>query len=268
MESSGNPYTGRDWVRAPPEAPQHLDDTADVMKNLAYKKINAFSGIGHGFYFWNFRTDLYDPQWSYMLALELGYIPKGSLDDEKIWHACAKEDSSDIRCVANKKAPEKNIKDAVAYIYNMENKTQMERDLVKNMTGTELYSTASDTFSRFFEQARHEGATCDFGGAGLLVEVDHMNQTNDKMFDDDEYFPSYSEEPVVLWNIVLTVATTTFALTVAVFIATMRISPSFNKQVRGAPLFRPLASSRSRMLRSALNLPDVDGYEEIPSQHY
>ena len=50
-ESSGNPQTGRDWVRAPPNAPQHLDDTDNVMTHLAYKKINAFSGIGHGFYF-------------------------------------------------------------------------------------------------------------------------------------------------------------------------------------------------------------------------
>jgi hypothetical protein len=47
-ESSGNPETGRDWIRAPPEAPKHLDDTDNVMTRLAYKKINAFSGIGHG----------------------------------------------------------------------------------------------------------------------------------------------------------------------------------------------------------------------------
>ena len=48
-ESSGNPFTGRDWIRAPPNAPRRLDDTDDVMTNLAYKKIDAFSGIGHGF---------------------------------------------------------------------------------------------------------------------------------------------------------------------------------------------------------------------------
>lgn len=47
-ETSGNPLTGHDWVRAPPSAPRQLDDTDDVMRNLAYKKIDAFSGIGHG----------------------------------------------------------------------------------------------------------------------------------------------------------------------------------------------------------------------------
>ena len=51
-ESSGDPLTGRDWVNSPPKAPKRLDDTDDVMRNLAMKKIDAFSGIGHGFYFW------------------------------------------------------------------------------------------------------------------------------------------------------------------------------------------------------------------------
>ena len=252
-------------MRAPPEAPAHLDDTADVMTNLAYKKINAFSGIGHGFYFWNFRTDLYDPQWSYLLALELGYIPKGDLNAEKIWRACDKEDSSEIKCIVNRKSPEKNVKDALAYIYNVENKTQTERDIVKNMTGPELYTTASSAFARFFEKARHEGATCDSGGAGQLVEVDRLNRTIDDSYDDDEYFVSYSEEQPVVWNIVLVVASTTFALTIAVFIAAMRISQSFNKTVRNASFFRPITRSRSHLLRSTLNLPDSEGYEEIPS---
>lgn len=35
-ESSGNPATGHDWVRAPPNAPKHLDDTDDVMTRVRY----------------------------------------------------------------------------------------------------------------------------------------------------------------------------------------------------------------------------------------
>jgi len=57
-------------VQAPPRAPRHFDDTDNVMRLLAYKKISAYSGVGHGFYFWNFRTDLDEPDWSYLLALE------------------------------------------------------------------------------------------------------------------------------------------------------------------------------------------------------
>lgn len=56
-ESSGNPLTGKDWIRAPPEASKHLDDTDAVMTQLAMKKIEAFSSIGHGFFFWNFRSE-------------------------------------------------------------------------------------------------------------------------------------------------------------------------------------------------------------------
>ena len=51
-ESSGDPLTGRDWVKAPPEAPRHFDDTDAVMRNLAVKKLDAFARIAHGFYFW------------------------------------------------------------------------------------------------------------------------------------------------------------------------------------------------------------------------
>ena len=51
-ESSGDPLTGRDWVRVPPEAPKHLDDTDNVMRNIALKKLDAFAGTAHGFYFW------------------------------------------------------------------------------------------------------------------------------------------------------------------------------------------------------------------------
>lgn len=91
-ESGGNPLTGKDWIKAPPQAPRRLDDTDDVMTRLAYKKIDAFSGIGHGFYFWNFRTDLYEPQWSYMAALDRGWMPRGNLDDEGVKTACLHED--------------------------------------------------------------------------------------------------------------------------------------------------------------------------------
>ena len=101
-ESSGNPQTGRDWVRAPPNMPHFLDDTDNVMSHLASKKINAFSGIAHGFYFWNFRTDLNNPQWSYMLALERGWIPKGNLGEDKILNACHADDSGLFRCILKK----------------------------------------------------------------------------------------------------------------------------------------------------------------------
>ena len=35
-ESSGNPATGQDWIRSPPNAPKRLDDTDDVMRRVRY----------------------------------------------------------------------------------------------------------------------------------------------------------------------------------------------------------------------------------------
>jgi glucan 1,3-beta-glucosidase len=51
-ESKGNPREGKNWIKLPPEAHARNDDTDDVMMRLAEKKMNAFSGVGHGFFFW------------------------------------------------------------------------------------------------------------------------------------------------------------------------------------------------------------------------
>ena len=271
-ESSGNPLTGRDWVRAPPEAPKKYDDTLDVMQNLANKKINAFSGIGHGFYFWNFRTDLYEPYWSYMLALELGMIPKGSLNDESIINACDREDSSDIICIAKKHAPEANIRGALEYIFDVEEKSKTpEAQAVANMTGDALHDMADEVIDNFFQKYRHQGATCDFGGVGMLVEKSKENQGegDDYFGNDDEYFGPGGGRRYYgpkLWIIVVCVAAGTFVLTTAGFLIGMRTSKNFNKKVRDAPMFRPIARSHNSLVRMTFDLPtnpDWEEYDEI-----
>jgi hypothetical protein len=56
-----------------PVGAQHEDA---FMEQLAKKQLNAFSR-GHGFYFWNFKTDgNLEPRWSYIGAVEAGWIPK------------------------------------------------------------------------------------------------------------------------------------------------------------------------------------------------
>jgi hypothetical protein len=189
-ESSGNPRTGKDWIRAPPGLPKHLDDTDDVMMNLAIRKIEAFSGIGHGFFFWNFRTDLYEPQWSYMAALERGWIPDDNLRSERISHACHMEDNGDYRCVLKKKQLESNIKGALDYIYNVQNLTDTPefKDIMQK-SGDDLQTAAEPVIEQFFDEHRHEGVTCDFGGIATLLEQNRTFTDDDKFsFDDDEYF--------------------------------------------------------------------------------
>ena len=195
-EKSGNPYQGRDYITAPPEVPKYLDDTDNVMRHLAAKKINAFSGIGHGmfkthfllcewrtlclvqsnsqssrifsftgFFFWNFRTDLYEPQWSYMAALERGWIPKGDLNAPEVADACSREDNGAYRCVVKKGQLDSSIISAVSYIYDVQNKTGTpEAKAILHQSGSDLYDSANTLIDSFFQAHRLAGVTCDFGG--------------------------------------------------------------------------------------------------------
>ena len=130
------------------------------MRQLALKKIDAFSGIGHGFFFWNFRTDIYQPQWSYMEALERGWIPRGSLNDEKVQTACAREDSGDFKCVLKKGQIDKAVHDAVAYALNVQNLTETpEAKKILNLTGSELQDAGNTVLGDYFHKYRHQGAT-------------------------------------------------------------------------------------------------------------
>lgn len=159
------------------------DGTDEVMTHLAAKKISAFSGIGHGFYFWNFRTDLNNPQWSYMLALERGWIPKGNLNDDFIAQACEREDEGAFVCNSNRDAPEATVKNGMGYALGQEEK---DKSYLDAMSGDELYDEADEVFNEFWQAHRSEGATCDFGGAALLSEV-NKTHTEDYYNTDDFY---------------------------------------------------------------------------------
>ena len=73
----------------------------DMFRQLARKKLNAFS-IGHGWYFWNFKTEL-DSKWNFIQAVENGWIPRNvSFPGEEVEQACEKEDAGDFICRAKR----------------------------------------------------------------------------------------------------------------------------------------------------------------------
>jgi len=258
-ESSGNPQTGRDWVRAPPTAPKHLDDTDNVMTHLAYKKINAFSGIGHGFYFWNFRTDVEEPRWSYMLALEKGWIPKGNLNEPKIRNACLAEDKFEFKCVLKKDISDKALRRLLNTFWMQPMPLQMFRNL-----RSELKETAEEAIEEYFGDFRAEGATCDFGGIAMLVE-ENRTLTDDDFFgfDDDEY------RQVIVYNGPKTTTIVLIALLciiiglIAGFFMSMHLDKKFNKKVREHKLFRRVNSSTNSLVRKSFALPDVSDPDEL-----
>jgi hypothetical protein len=261
-ESSGNPLTGHDWIRAPPNAPKHLDDTDDVMTQLALKKIDAFAGIGHGFYFWNFRTDLYEPQWSYMAALDRGWIPKGNLNSEMIQNACMREDENDFKCVLKKGQIDKTIHKAVAYIFKTENRIKDPKsEKILSLTGTDLEDAARKEIDEFFEAHRFEGATCDFGGVAMLLEQNRTLSDDDAVYmNDDEYF---TNDTVPIWILAVAGAGLVLAGVLFGFSFAMHHNSNFNKHIRESSAFLPLALSKNKLVRSFAALPSWEDDEEF-----
>jgi hypothetical protein len=258
IKESDGPLTGKDWIRAPPEAPTHLDDTDAVMRNLALKKLDAFAGIGHGFFFWNFRTDLYEPQWSYLEAVKRGWIPKGvDLLNTATVTACDKEDKGDFTCVLKSGQLERNIKNACLYILNYENATEAEVDKVGNLTGTALQNTANILIGVAFRQYRHVGVTCDFGGIAMLVEG---NKTIPPTAERDKDYYTIIANSYTPLTLILTAVAVACLSGMVGFLAALRFSPKFRERVRSSATFLPLVDNPIVRSISSINW---HGYEEV-----
>lgn len=264
MKETGNPLTGKDWIRAPPAAPKHLDDTDNVMRHLALKKIDAFSGIGHGFYFWNFRTDLYEPQWSYMAAIDRGWIPNGNLNDDAVKNACMREDAGDFQCVLKRNQIDKAVHDAMAYAYNVQGLSDTpEAQAALNLTGDALQDAASQVIDDYWQNNRHSGATCDFGGVAMLIEQNRTLTDDDSIgIDDDEYYTIVYGGPPI-WLLVIAGIGVGLVGAVLGFVIAMKKNPEFNRRVRNSSFFMPISKSQNKLIRSSLNLPDLVNYDEL-----
>ncbi len=170
------------------------------MTNLAHKKIHVFSGIGHGFYFWNFRTDLYEPEWSYMLALERGWIPKGDLTDSKITDAC----NGSHMCVAKRDQLEENVIDSINYVISSEGtiikgEKELRLDctsadvmllnsaMLKSMTKDKLFEVADCAFDLFWKKNEKSWGACDFDGVATQTYIDTTHSDDDVRPTDEKY---------------------------------------------------------------------------------
>jgi glucan 1,3-beta-glucosidase len=145
----------------PPKAPEYLDDTDTVAKHLAHKKISSFSLVGHGFFFWNFRTDLDDQYWSYLLALKRGWIPTGSFNVPIIQDSCRNEDAMAYKCILKRDIPGTDTIKAVEYIlYRLNSTATADDNKVAELNGKELHDAFSDLITRFFDGFKGEGVVC------------------------------------------------------------------------------------------------------------
>jgi len=256
-----NPLTGRDWMEAPPKAPLHYDDTDDVMKLLAYKKISAYSGVGHGFYFWNFRTDLDEPDWSYLGALKRGWIPQGNLNnDPSIQDACRSEDDNAYKCNLKGDVSDESLGRAVAWILKQENATDYEKS-IPDMTGGKLHAAADELIEDFFEKNKFAGVTCDFGGVAMLVEEDAHNDDDDFVDWDEAYFGRGVKSGPNWWQLTLIISFGVLLGSAAGFIIGMRYNKGFNRFVAKSKVGRRMTQSSNDLLKNTLSLTDLAGLD-------
>ena len=254
-----DPEHGQDFVHTPAEAPPRRDDTNAVMSALALKKINAFSGIGHGFYFWNFRTDLDEPHWSYMAALERGWIPSGNLNSDTVNDACHKEDNGLYRCVSKRDQLEdvvrNNVKGCIAAEDSQANVTYLD-----SLHGNDLFDEADKAFDEFWQKHRVEGATCDFGGIATLKEI---NMTYAEDDDSYKFYESPTNKHAALHLTLVLLGGLAIGGFLGFFIA-MRANRSFNESVvrnmERNSVLRPI--SHSRVFRTSFASMDLN-YEAI-----
>ena len=256
-----NPLSGRDWVEAPPRAPRGYDDTDNVMKLLAYKKISAYSGVGHGFYFWNFRTDLDEPDWSYMLAVKRGWIPQGNFNDPKIQDACRSEDSNAYKCYLKHGLPDTSVLKAIDYILTQKNDTATAYEQsVIDMKGEELTDAANGMIADYFDENKVAGVTCDFGGVAMLVE-ENKTVTDENFVDWDVAYFGVVQTGPNWWQLTLIIVFGIIFGTGIGFTIGMRFNKKFNKMVRQSSFGRRMTMSSNDMLKNTLSLTDFGGLD-------
>jgi hypothetical protein len=82
-------------------------------------------------------------------------------------------------------------------------------------------------------------------------------------FSDDEYFTTkIVNNGPPLWLLIIGAVLTAVVGIVLGFVLAMRTSKRFNRRIRSTALFKPLAKSSNKLIRSSLALDDL-GYEEI-----
>ena len=249
-----HPMSGKDFMTAPPKAPRGFDASDDVMSRLARKKISTFSGFGHGFYFWNFRTELDEPHWSYLQSLDKGWIPDGNLNDPSIVNACEREDTNFYKCVASRGQLEVNIRNGIKYSMNVDHPKE-DKSFVDKLHGEKLYELADKAFNEYWSKHRLEGATCDFGGVAFLLEVNKTYTPGDY---EDNYYTTTSGTPgpiIILFVLLGIIGGGLIGFTIA-----MRCNKSFHRKVRSSRVMRPF--SNSRLFNASFGKLD-EAYEEI-----
>jgi glucan 1,3-beta-glucosidase len=147
----------------------------EVTRNLAIKKLNAFA-VGHGWYFWNFKTEL-DSKWDFLKLLREGIFPQNvsdySSDIDGVNQACEKEDKGEFICQAKRGVHKYELENGLKYACNADG---VDCKDIENRFLT-LIEQCDWAFNEYWHVWRQKGATCDFGGAAHLVNIPAVKST-------------------------------------------------------------------------------------------
>jgi glucan 1,3-beta-glucosidase len=135
------------------------------MHQIASKKLQAWS-VGHGFYFWNFRTEGQE-RWDYLASVENGWFPDDIFHyGVEITEACTQEDAGNFQCIARSDVFERTLESGLQYACD---NCQSACDCTPLAnSGMSLEDKCNKIFNEFWQAKRGQGATCDFGGAAVL----------------------------------------------------------------------------------------------------
>ena len=196
----GEEFTQADYLNMPPKAPRGMDDTVEVRNTMARSLLEAYS-FGHGHMFWNFRTELYEPAWSFPEAVKAGYMPTGDLNTKSMRTVCDGFRNGTFICVCDTTASDAAIQTGLAYAIQHDNTGNVSHNLawLKTLTGPALWQEASAIFTTYYEKNRLSGATCDFDGAATLQ---YLNVTWNAKAPDSHDKTNEGETAWILWMII------------------------------------------------------------------
>ncbi|KAE9022728.1 hypothetical protein PR001_g13077 [Phytophthora rubi] len=207
------------------------DDDVEFARNLNLKKLNAFA-LGHGWYFWNFKTEL-GSRWNFLELVRQGAFPKNvsnyhDSDSDDVFAACEKEDRGEFLCAAKRGVHPDDLERGVDYACSGEHVDCSDID-TKFPT---LEERADWAFNEFWHAHRHSGATCDFGGAAHLLSTTRVASLEQQQrLHRNTETASSSAVTVIFWSFVGVVAGV-----VVVVVAGVRIMARHKRRLEYSPL--------------------------------
>ncbi|CAH0481659.1 unnamed protein product [Peronospora belbahrii] len=175
---------------------QSEEDELEFTRNLNMKKLNAFA-LGHGWYFWNFKTE-FGSRWNFLDLVRKGVFPRNVSSyhtDDDVFNACLVEDKGAFVCAAKRGANRFDLEIGLDFACGDDDKKVDCSDI------NERFNTIEErcdwAFNEYWHAHREEGATCDFGGAAHLLAVPSPSSVAQH-----DILASFMSEHTLIWTCV------------------------------------------------------------------